>query len=114
MPSDADLTADVTHAILAFMPSAVFNADEPPAHWPLFTTVEQARQRFSPQTQVMVAIGGWGDSQGFEEAARDPHTRARWAHQVGVMVARTGADGVDVDWEYPGQVPWLRRRGRRG
>lgn len=50
----------------------------------------------------MIAIGGWGDSLGFEEAARSQTTRERWAKRVHEMVEATGADGVDIDWEYPG------------
>lgn len=50
----------------------------------------------------MVAIGGWGDSGGFEEAAGSEEGRERWARSVGRMVEVTGADGVDIDWEYPG------------
>ena len=50
----------------------------------------------------MVAIGGWGDSLGFEEAARDDASRKRWASRVAEMIDATGADGVDIDWEYPG------------
>jgi GH18 family chitinase len=50
----------------------------------------------------MVAIGGWGDSLGFEEAARDDMSRRRWASRVKDMIDATGADGVDIDWEYPG------------
>jgi GH18 family chitinase len=51
----------------------------------------------------MVAIGGWGDT-GFETAARNETTRKRWARAVGAMVDVTGADGVDLDWEYPGYL----------
>lgn len=102
VPSDPDLTADITHVILAFMRSDIFNVDETPAHFPLFTTVEKVRGQFQPDTKVMVAIGGWGDSQGFEEAARDAKSRKRWARQVTAMIDQTGADGIDIDWEYPG------------
>ncbi|PHH85293.1 hypothetical protein CDD83_631 [Cordyceps sp. RAO-2017] len=102
VPSDTRLTVEITHVILAFMRSDVFNVDETPPHFPLFTSVGEARQHFQPSTKIMVAIGGWGDSHGFEEAARTGQSRERWARQVRAMVDSTGADGVDVDWEYPG------------
>lgn len=38
--------------------------------WPLFTRVEKVRTQFAEGTKVVVAIGGWGDSEGFEEAAQ--------------------------------------------
>lgn len=86
------------------MRSEVFNVDKTPDEFPLFTTVDEARSSFSRDTKVMVAIGGWGDTQGFEEAAKSETSRKRWARQVAAMVDATGADGVDIDWEYPGYV----------
>ncbi|KAH6982729.1 glycoside hydrolase superfamily [Ilyonectria destructans] len=99
---DKDVVADITHVILAFMRSEIFNVDETPSEFPLFTTVEEVRSKFVPGTKVMVAIGGWGDNAGFEVAAKSDASRKRWARQVAVMVEAVGADGVDVDWEYPG------------
>jgi len=92
---------EVTHVALAFMNSAIFNEPER-TEWPLFTTVEETRQKFAPGTKVMVAIGGWGDTEGFSVAAESDDTRKLWARNVAKMVEATGADGVDVDWEYPG------------
>ncbi|KAH7166320.1 glycoside hydrolase superfamily [Dactylonectria macrodidyma] len=97
-----DAVADITHVILAFMRSEIFNVDETPSEFPLFTTIGEARSKFAPGTKVTVAIGGWGDNHGFEVAARSDTSRARWAKQVAAMVEAVGADGVDVDWEYPG------------
>ncbi|KAL2108473.1 hypothetical protein VUR80DRAFT_3750 [Thermomyces stellatus] len=85
------------------MNSAVFN-EEAPQGWPLFTTIPELRSKFQPGTKFIVAIGGWGDTEGFDAAARDEETRARWSRNVAKMVHDLGADGVDVDWEYPGYV----------
>ena len=97
-----ELAEDISHVVLAFMRSDTFNVDKTPDSWPLFTTVSETRPSFSPDAKVMVAIGGWGDNQGFEDAARDEQSRQRWARHVRSMVDDTGADGVDIDWEYPG------------
>ncbi|KAH7140114.1 glycoside hydrolase superfamily [Dactylonectria estremocensis] len=97
-----DAVADITHVILAFMRSEIFNVDETPSEFPLFTNVGEVRSKFAPGTKVMVAIGGWGDNQGFEEAAKSDTSRERWAKEVAAMVEAVGADGVDLDWEYPG------------
>lgn len=83
------------------MRSEVFN-EETPEEWPLFTTVNAVRGQFSVGTAVMVAIGGWGDTVGFSVAAADESSRRRFAENVKTMVDATGADGVDIDWEYPG------------
>ncbi|KAK5993005.1 Endochitinase 42-like protein [Cladobotryum mycophilum] len=102
VPTTKDLVNDITHVILAFMRSDVFNVDKTPAEFPLFTTVDKVRSQVQFGTKIMVAIGGWGDSKGFEEAAATDASRRRWAAQVKAMVNMTGADGVDIDWEYPG------------
>ncbi|KAF7561445.1 hypothetical protein G7046_g2694 [Stylonectria norvegica] len=102
VPTTKELVTDVTHVILAFMRSDIFNADEPLVEFPLFTTVDEVRQKFVPGTKVMVAIGGWGDTEGFERAARSDVSRKLWAGQVAAMAVAVGADGVDIDWEYPG------------
>ena len=42
----------------------------------------------------MVAIGGWGDTDGFEVAARTESSRELFARNVKKMVDETGADGL--------------------
>ncbi|KAJ0164280.1 Chitinase B [Colletotrichum tanaceti] len=95
-----EIVAHITHVELAFMNSNTFNQDV--AEWPLFTTVDKVRSQFMPGTKVMIAIGGWGDTQGFDVAARTPESRRKWAQNVADMVKATGCDGIDLDWEYPG------------
>ena len=89
---EISLVSDITHVALAFMNSATFNQVEP-ATWPLFKTVETARSRFSHGTAIMVAVGGWGDTQGFEVAAATKHSRKLFAQNVKAMLTATGADG---------------------
>jgi hypothetical protein len=95
------LVSDVTHVALAFMRSDIFN-DVGRSEWPLFTTVEEVRPKFARETAIQIAIGGWGDTAGFERAAETPETREMFARNVKAMLDATGADGVDIDWEYPG------------
>lgn len=109
MPTHMPEHQDITHMALAFMPSGIFNRDGDddgtigePAAWPLFTTIEAVRPLVSPQTKLLVAIGGWGDTAGFAQGARTQASRQTFARNVAAMVRATGADGVDLDWEYPG------------
>ncbi|KAL2068090.1 hypothetical protein VTL71DRAFT_16188 [Oculimacula yallundae] len=97
---DLDLVSEVTHVAIAFMQSSIFNR-QIPTEWPLFTTVEGVRSKFADGTSIMVAVGGWGDT-GFPKAAESESSRKLFARNVKAMVDFTGADGVDIDWEYPG------------
>ncbi|KAI0599113.1 glycoside hydrolase superfamily [Biscogniauxia sp. FL1348] len=99
---DLSLSMPITHVAMAFMGSSTFNREEGNSTWPLFMTVEEARAQLHAGTKVMVAIGGWGDTAGFDVAARTAESRAKFARNVAAMVHDTGADGVDIDWEYPG------------
>ena len=89
---EKSLVSEITHVALAFMSPATFNQVEP-SSWPLFTTVETARSQFSRGTAIMVAIGGWGDTEGFEVAAATEGGRKLFARNVKSMVEATGADG---------------------
>lgn len=93
---EKSLVSDITHVALAFMSPGTFNQVEP-SSWPLFTTVETARSHFSDGTSIMVAIGGWGNTEGFEIAAATEATRKLFAHNVKLMVDATGADGKPQD-----------------
>lgn len=89
---EASLVSDITHVALAFMSPAAFNTPDV-SDWPLFTTVEKVRSQFAKGTAVMIAIGGWGDTKGFSEAAATENSRKLFAKNVNAMVEHTGADG---------------------
>jgi hypothetical protein len=78
------------------MPSSIFN--EPGrTDWPLFGAdkdVSHIRTRFAPDTKIMAAIGGWGDTFGFSAAALNEKTRKDFAENVARMVFATGVDGT--------------------
>ncbi|CEJ57128.1 hypothetical protein PMG11_05833 [Penicillium brasilianum] len=97
----SDQTGQIDHAIMAFAPTKLFNSDSPPSFSP-FEPVETMRKRFGPDTKVMIAIGGWGDTAGFSDGAKDDTTRKRFAKNVASMLDTNNFDGVDIDWEYPG------------
>lgn len=89
---EKSLVSEITHVALAFMRSGTFN-EASPSSWPLFTTVEKVRTQFADGTSVMVAIGGWGDTEGFSIAAKTDNSRKLFAKNVQAMVESTGADG---------------------
>jgi len=75
------------------MNSDIFNEVPHTSQWPLFMPVPEARSKFQYGTKIMVAIGGWGDTSGFDTAARTEQSRATFARNVASMVRDTGADG---------------------
>jgi GH18 family chitinase len=89
---ELSLVSDVTHVALAFMPSSTFNTKDIPSSWPLFTTVDKVRPKFSVGTSIIVAVGGWGDT-GFSQAALTEDSRKLFAQNIKRMVEDTGADG---------------------
>jgi chitinase len=60
-----------------------------------------ALKRRDPTLKVDVSVGGWGAG-GFSEAARTAAGRKAFADSAARLVADHGADGLDIDWEYPG------------
>ena len=60
-----------------------------------------ALKRKKPSLEVMISVGGWGAG-GFSEAAATAESREAFAQSAAHLVATQGADGLDVDWEYPG------------
>ncbi|KAL2794360.1 glycoside hydrolase superfamily [Aspergillus keveii] len=96
-----DKTQGISHVIMGFAKSDLFTSQTPPAFTP-FEPVSTMRGRFSPETKVLIALGGWGDSSGFSAGAKDEASRELYAKNVAAMLQSTGFDGVDIDWEYPG------------
>lgn len=54
-----------------------------------------------PRLRVVVSVGGWGAG-GFSEAAANAAGRQRFADSAVQLLLANHADGLDVDWEYPG------------
>jgi chitinase len=61
-----------------------------------------ALQKQNPQLAVMVSIGGW-TAEGFSDAALTDSSRHTFARSVVALLKQYDLDGVDLDWEYPGQ-----------
>ena len=62
-----------------------------------------ALKRTKPALQVAIAVGGWGAG-GFSEAAATAAGREAFSRSAAQLVKAYGADGIDVDWEYPGRT----------
>ena len=58
------------------------------------------KQKFGEKTKVLLAIGGFGAL--FNESSTNETVRSIFAKNICTMLSETQADGVDIDWEYPG------------
>lgn len=58
----------------------------------------------NPDLKVLISIGGGTRSRFISDAVLTPTSRAKFAKSAVDMVSHFGLDGVDVDWEYPGQI----------
>ena len=67
-----------------------------------FAMLGTLRQR-NPSLQLMVSVGGWSWSGGFSDVALTRESRAMFADSVVAFLTRYRLDGLDIDWEYPGQ-----------
>lgn len=65
--------------------------------------VEQIRS-WNPQITIVLSVGGWG-SGGFSPMAMTEAGRKIFAASCKEYLERTGLDGIDIDWEYPG-IDW--------
>jgi chitinase len=61
-----------------------------------------ALKKTNPRLKVIVSIGGWM-AEGFSDAALTDASRALFADSAVELLRRFSADGIDIDWEYPGQ-----------
>lgn len=80
---------------MAFAKSDLFNSNSTPEYNP-FESVKEMRARFEPDTKVLVALGGWGDTEGFGEGSKDDESRERYAKNVAAVVKDGGFDGVGM------------------
>ncbi len=61
-----------------------------------------ALKRRSPQLKILLSIGGWGWSKYFSNAALTAQSRRQFCETALAIVRQHRLDGLDLDWEYPG------------
>jgi chitinase len=62
----------------------------------------QALKAKNPSLKIIVSVGGWG-ADNFSDAALTDTSRDKFAKSVTALIKRYALDGIDLDWEYPGQ-----------
>ena len=61
-------------------------------------------KRENPSLKLLVSVGGWTWSGGFSDVALTAHSRALFIASAVRFIERYQLDGLDIDWEYPGQI----------
>ena len=61
-------------------------------------------RKINPDLKILISVGGWGNCAGFSDAALTPETRLAFAKSGVKFIGEYGFDGIDLDWEYPGQI----------
>jgi chitinase len=64
----------------------------------------------NPNLKVILSIGGWG-ADNFSDAALTDDSRQKFARSCVNLLKSYALDGIDLDWEYPGQLgPGIKYR----
>jgi len=56
----------------------------------------------NPQLKILISVGGW-TADGFSDAASSAAARDVFAASAVALLREYALDGIDLDWEYPGQ-----------
>jgi len=92
----------LTHVNYAFglvsVNGEVFLRGDAPAHLAQL----QALKAKNPRLKVILSVGGWG-ADNFSDAAFNQTMRDRFAASAINIIRLYALDGLDLDWEYPGQ-----------
>lgn len=62
----------------------------------------QALKAKNPALKIILSVGGWG-ADNFSDAALSKTSRDKFAQSAVDFIKRYALDGIDLDWEYPGQ-----------
>jgi chitinase len=61
-----------------------------------------ALKKSDPRLKILLCVGGW-QAEGFSDAALTDASRHAFADSAVSVLREYSLDGIDVDWEYPGQ-----------
>ena len=62
----------------------------------------QSLKAKNPSLKIILSVGGWG-ADNFSDAALSAASRESFAKSAVTLIKRYSLDGIDLDWEYPGQ-----------
>ncbi len=68
-----------------------------------FMTLQKLKSEY-PHLKILISVGGWSWSDHFSDAALTTESREKFAQSALEFMLKHKLDGVDLDWEYPGQL----------
>jgi chitinase len=63
-----------------------------------------ALRKKNPSLQIFISVGGWLWSTNFSDVALTAQSRALFIESAVSFLAQNDLDGLDIDWEYPGDA----------
>ncbi|KAL6607696.1 hypothetical protein LY90DRAFT_132621 [Neocallimastix californiae] len=67
-----------------------------------FLELVETAHEYNKNIKVLMSIGGWTGSRYYSKMASSSSNRSKFVKSVKRMLEASGADGIDIDWEYPG------------
>ena len=100
---------DINFAFARISPRGEVEFEEPAAAAANLRSLAALRKA-NPRLKIIVSVGGWM-ADGFSDAALTDASRQRFATSALALLREHALDGIDLDWEYPGQgVAGIRYR----
>jgi chitinase len=96
----AEKLTHINYAFAHVSPEGVIVFDEPEAAARIAQL--HALKARNPRLKILASVGGWGADH-FSDAAVSPEAREIFAASAIAELKRYALDGIDLDWEYPGQ-----------
>lgn len=63
-----------------------------------------ALKKVNPDLKILISVGGWSWSKNFSDAVLTENSRQIFANSAIDFMLKHQIDGIDLDWEYPGQI----------
>ncbi len=100
-PAAARMLTHINYAFANVRPDGTVVLESPRDSTRLARLV--AFKKYNPDLKILLSVGGWSWSDYFSNAALTEASRERFARSAVALVKKHHLDGLDIDWEYPGQ-----------
>jgi len=94
--------ASLTHIIYSFLKlDGDTLAFQQPGQQKILRGLVNLKKKY-PDLKIIVSLGGWGGCKPCSDVFSDEGARRRFAASTTKLLKEYNADGIDLDWEYPG------------